>query len=121
MSEWKRFDDDDLVIPPVLARALEGVDPDTERWVIDFFRALRSQHNKMQSRYYERCDHIEVLEYKILELRNLLARVHDELGEYMPADLRNTIAKELALPTAIRRRRTERTDRQSVQATPGRS
>jgi hypothetical protein len=39
MSEWKRFDDDDLVIPPVLARALEGVDPDTERWVIDFFRA----------------------------------------------------------------------------------
>jgi hypothetical protein len=55
----------------------------------------------MQSRYYERCDQIEVLEYKIIELRNLLARMHDELGEHMSAVLRNTIAKELTLPTAI--------------------
>jgi hypothetical protein len=34
-----------------------------------------------------------------MELRNLLDRVYDELGEQMSPELRNTIATELDRPT----------------------
>ena len=75
-------------------------DPETERWCVDFLNALRSRYaeTRDQSEYEQRGD-------KIMELRNLLDRVCDELGEQISPDLRKPIAQELQRCAVFPRRR----------------
>jgi hypothetical protein len=82
-------------------------DIDTERWCVDFLNALRSRYAEIR----DQSDH-GLRGDKTMELRNLLDRVYDELGEQMSPDLRNTIATELDRPAGSNKPASEQWEQQ---------
>ena len=90
-----------LNIPLEFVRAFEGVDPDTERKCMSFLADVRSRYNEMRDQLDEREYDNEQLGKKISQLRELLARVRDELGKQislLSPDVRNAIDNELWSP-----------------------